>query len=240
MLSPLGILAAVAVTALGIVAGLPVLVAIPLGVAVWGLRVAAAMGLQPRGERIDPFTLNEPWRSFVQDALRARGRFRESADRIQAGPLRDTLQDIANRLDTGVEECWRIARQGEALVRSRRDIDTANIDRELTAADKAHAADPDDPRSAQMLESLRAQRATADRMDDVVGDIRSQLRLLDARMGESVVRVLELSAQVSAPDAALGLSSDVDGMVTDLEALRQALEETHGTAGGLQQGPAPG
>jgi hypothetical protein len=64
-------------------------------------------------------------------------------------------------------------------------------------------------------------------------------------MGEAVVRALELSAQATAPDSALSLSSDVDGMVTDLEALRQALEETHGltggdAAGGLYQDPAPG
>jgi hypothetical protein len=74
----------------------------------------------------------------------------------------------------------------------------------------------------------------------VVEDARSQLRLLDARMGEAVVRALELSAQASVDASVSSLSTDVDGMVTDMEALRQALEETHGTAGGLQQGPTPG
>jgi len=55
-----------------------------------------------------------------------------------------------------------------------------------------------------------------------------------------VVRALELSAQASVDASVTSLESDVDGMVTDMEALRLALEETHGPAGGLQQGPAPG
>ncbi|HEY3142282.1 MAG TPA: hypothetical protein VGJ86_14185 [Acidimicrobiales bacterium] len=245
MMSPLGILLAGGGVALGIVAGLPVAGAVVIGAGAWGARVAAAMRVGMPGERIDPFTLNEPWRGFVQDALSARGRFREAADRTRSGPLRDTLREISARLDDGVDECWRIARQGEALVRSRRDIDSATIERELAEAEAGHASNPDDRLWAQTAESLRAQKATSDRMDKVIKEAHSELRLLDARMGEAVVRALELSAQATAPDSALSLSSDVDGMVTDLEALRQALEETHGltggdAAGGLYQDPAPG
>jgi hypothetical protein len=55
-----------------------------------------------------------------------------------------------------------------------------------------------------------------------------------------VVRALELSAQASVDASASSLSSDVDSLVTDMEALRQALEETHGSSGGLSQAPDPG
>ena len=74
-------------------------------------------------------------------------------------------------------------------------------------------------------------------------------------MGEAVVRALELSAQASADASVSTLSTDVDTMVSDMEALRQAMEETHGalpaaggssalgldgddTTGGMRQGPA--
>jgi hypothetical protein len=245
--SPSGVLMAGGGIGLGLVAGLAVPAAVLVGAGAWGVRVALAMGQRTTSERIDPFTLGDPWRGFVQDALAARSRFREAVHHTRPGPLREALGDIANRLDTGVEECWRIARQGESLVRSRRDIDTAVLDRELAEAETAAADDPGDRIWSQTLHSLRTQRATADRMDGVIDAARSELRLLDARMGEAVVRGLELSAQAGAPDAALSLSSDVDGMVTELEALRQALEETHGggtngggTNGGGTGGDAPG
>jgi len=241
MTSPSGILAVGIGAALGVVTGLGPIGAVVLGAVGWAGRVAVAVGSGgPKGERIDPFTLQEPWRGFVQDAIGARARFREAVDRTRSGPLQDTLREIADRVDTGVDECWLIANRGHSLVQTRQRIDTTSIDRELVEAEQTLGARPDDQRLIQTVESLRAQRATADRMDSVVEEARSQLRLLDARMGEAVVRALELSAQASVDASVTSLSSDVDGMVTDMEALRQALEETHGPAGGLQQGQSPG
>jgi hypothetical protein len=241
MTSASGILAAGGGAAVGILTGLGPIGAVGLAVAGWAARVGIAVGSGgPRAERIDPFTLQEPWRGFVQDAIGARARFREAVDRTRSGPLQDTLRGIADRVDTGVNECWLIANRGHSLVQTRQRIDTADIDRELADTEQARAAQPDDLRLAQTLDSLRAQRATADRMDRVVDEARSRLRLLDARMGEAVVRALELSAQAGVDASVTSLSSDVDGMVTDMEALRQALEETHGPAGGLQQGPTTG
>jgi hypothetical protein len=241
MTSATGILAIGVGAALGIVTGLGPIGAVALGAAGWAGRVAVAVGSGgPKGERIDPFTLQEPWRGFVQDAIGSRARFREAVDRTRSGPLQDTLREIADRVDTGVDECWLIANRGHSLVQTRQRIDTADIDRELAEAQQSLASRPDDQRLTQTVESLRAQRATADRMDRVVDEARSQLRLLDARMGEAVVRALELSAQASVDSSVTSLESDVDGMVTDMEALRQALEETHGSPGGLQQGPPPG
>jgi hypothetical protein len=246
MLSPSGILAAGGGVALGVLAGLPVAGSVALGVAGWAGRVALAMGRRGgawdarRRERIDPFTLQEPWRRFVQDALSARARFREAVGRTQPGPLQDTLREIAGRVDTGVEECWLVAKRGESLVQSRRRIDTAEIEHDLAETEAALTASPDDDRVARTMEALQAQKATAERMDHVIDDARSQLRLLDARMGEAVVRALELSAQASVDASASSLSSDVESLVTDMEALRQALEETHGTTGGMNQASGPG
>ncbi len=62
-------------------------------------------------------------------------------------------------------------------------------------------------------------------MDAVVNDAQDRLRLLDARLDEAAARAVELSVEAS-DEGMLGLSSDVDDVVTDMEALRQALEET--------------
>lgn len=239
MMSPTGILAAGAGTAVGVVVGLPVLGALVIGAGAWGVRVAAAVGTgRTRGERIDPFTLQEPWRRAVQDAVAARARFHEAVGRTRSGPLQETLRQIAGNMDTLVQESWMAANRGDSLVKTRRRIDVADIDRDLVEAQQFQASRPDDSSLLRTIESLQVQRATADRMDRVIEQARSQLRLLDARMGEAVVRALELSATADSAASLSTLSTDVDSMVTDMEALRLALEETHGSGPGAVGGTA--
>ena len=232
--SPVGILLGGGVAAATIVAGVPLLAALPLGVAVWAGKVALSIPRGRRGERIDPFTLKEPWRRYVQEALQARNRFDEAVGRTRPGPLRDHLADIAERMRTGVEECWLIAKRGQALVDARRGIDLADVDRQLAEVADAQGAGPDtttpDPSLARVAQSLEAQRATAARLDRVIGQAHSELRMLDARLDEAVARTLELSAHSAADATVEGLGSDVDALVTEMESLRQALEETSGTA----------
>jgi hypothetical protein len=249
MMSPTGILAAGGGLAVGVAAGLPVAGAVVIGAGAWAVRVGAAMasvGGGIRRERIDPFTLQEPWRRAVQDAVSARAQFHEAVGRTRSGPLQETLRSIAGQMDTLVDQSWLAAKRGDSLEKTRRRIDTAGIDADLAEARHALGTAPDDTSRARTVESLEVQRATADRMDRVIDQARSQLRLLDARMGEAVVRALELSAQADAGASVSSLSTDVDSMVSDMEALRLALEETHGTpalgppdgnsTGGRQQG----
>ena len=233
--SPVGILLGGGVAAATIVAGVPLLAALPLGVAVWAGKVALSIPRGRRGERIDPFTLKEPWRRYVQEALQARNRFDEAVGRTRPGPLRDHLADIAERMHTGVEECWLIAKRGQALVDARRGIDLADVDRQLAEVADAQGAGsdattPPDPSLARVAQSLEAQRATAVRLDRVIGQAHSELRMLDARLDEAVARTLELSAHAAADATVEGLGTDVDALVTEMESLRQALEETSGTA----------
>jgi hypothetical protein len=163
----------------------------------------------------------------VRGAERARERFHRAARRVPAGPLRATLDEFADRIDTSVDECRRIAAGGRVLAEARIAIDTGGIDAALRAATERQAAHPDDARAASTVAALQSQRATADRMDRVIDDTVSQLRLLDARLGEAVARMLELSAQAEVAISVPQLSSDVDSLVSDLEALRLAVEETH-------------
>jgi hypothetical protein len=225
--SPLAILLAGAGAAVGILTGLGLPAAAGLAVAAWAGRVIAAVPRNPSAERIDPFTLGEPWRRFVQDALQAEARFHDAVGRAEAGPLRDRLTEIDERIDTGVRECWRIARRGQALVEARRSIDTAEAQQQLSSieqgAGERWAAGSALERTA---DSLRAQLATAARMDEVILDAHSRLRLLNARLDEVVARTLELSVETGAGAALSGLGADVDTLVGDMEALRQALEET--------------
>ena len=66
-------------------------------------------------ERIDPFGVGEPWRRFVRGALQAQTRYRQAVSGVAPGPLRERLDDIGRRIEQATEECWRMARRGDAL-----------------------------------------------------------------------------------------------------------------------------
>ncbi|MET0903478.1 MAG: hypothetical protein ABWZ52_09580 [Acidimicrobiales bacterium] len=227
--SPLGILALGAGAAVGIMSGAGVVGAVALGVLAWAGRVAAAIPRAPADARIDPFTLSEPWRRFVTDALQARRRFHEAVESARAGPMRDRLREIEGRVDTGVDEVWRIARRGHDLVDARRRVEPDAIRREI-AATEANADQPWAKGSTmdRTMESLRAQLATVERLERVIGDADSRLRLLNARLDEAAARTIELSVQAEDVAELGGLGDDVNAMVDEMEALRQAIEETGG------------
>ena len=227
--SPLGILALGAGASIGILLGGGLAGAVVLGLVGWGGRVAAANPRAPADARIDPFTLADPWRRYVTDALQARTRFAEAVGSAREGPMRERLVEIQSRVDTGVEEVWRIARRGHDLVDARRRVDPEAIRRDI-AATEAHAEQPwaSDSTTQRTLESLQAQLGTVERLERVIGDADSQLRLLNARLDEAAARTIELSVQAHDVAELGGLGDDVDQMVDEMEALRLAIEETGG------------
>jgi len=225
--SPSGILLLGAGASLGILAGGGVIGAAALGCLAWAGRVVAAIPRAPEDARIDPFTLSEPWRHYVTDALQARTRFQESVDSAQAGPLQDRLREIQHRVDTGVREVWRIARRGHDLVDARRRVDPDAIRRELGATT---APGPTSATTQRTVESLQAQLATVERIEAVIDDADSRLRLLNARLDEAAARTIELSVRANDVADLGGLGDDVDQMVDEMESLRQAIEETGGGA----------
>ena len=143
-------------------------------------------------ERIDPFTLTDPWRSFVQDAQQASTRFGRIVGTVQSGPLRERLGDINERVDDGVLACWRIAQSGYQLHKTLLQVADTNSD------------------------SLTRMRARED-------DTRQKLATLTRNLDEAVARAAELATgQLSGLDA---VADDVESVVGDLEALRQAIAE---------------
>ncbi len=233
MTSPSGILLAGVGASLAIATGLPLAAAPAIAVAAWGARVLAAVPKAKPEERIDPFTLPEPWRSSVVEALKAQVRYQSAVAAADAGPIRTRLEAIGERIDDGIHEAWRIARRGAQLVVAREGIDADAARRELARveadADATWAAGSNIERTAQ---ALRSQIETAERLDTVLSDVRSQLQLLDARLDESVARAIELSVRVGDVDDLVGIDADVDGLVHEMEALRLALEETSRPTGG--------
>ena len=145
-----------------------------------------------RRERIDPFTVTDPWRSFVQDAQQAEARYRRIVDSVQSGPLRDRLRDIEGRVHDGLLACWRIAQSGHQLHKMVREV-----------ADSG----------SESVTRMRARET----------ETRDKLAVLTKNLDEAVARAADLATgQYAGLDA---VADDVDAVVGDLEALRQALAE---------------
>jgi hypothetical protein len=141
---------------------------------------------------MDPFTLTDPWRSFVHDAKSAETRFSRIVASVEDGPLRDRLADVDERIHQGVTACWRIAQGGYRLHKM-----------VLQVADS----------NSESVTRMRGREA----------ETRDKLAALVKNLHEAVARAAELATgQFGALDA---VADDVDTVVTDLEALRQALAE---------------
>lgn len=225
-MSPLGIVLFGVGAAASIVAGLPIAAAAGVGAAAWAGRVLAGMPRGPARAHVDSASLSEPWRGYVTSAQDAKRRFDRVVASVSVGPLRSRLEALSSRLEDGIDESWRIARRGDEVVTAVGQIDTAAAERELALLLDGAAG----PTSAQAgtVASLEAQLAAAERLRSVARRSQDRLRLLDARFDELVARAVEVSVGAGSTDM---LTDDVDGLVSELEALRIALEETEQAAG---------
>ena len=140
MTSPSAILLAGGGLAVSIVAGLPLLAAAGVGAVAWGARVALAVPRAPRREHIDPFALSEPWRGFVRGALQAQARFDRTVHAAKAGPLRDRLAEIGERVKTGVSESWQVANRAQEISTALEQLDTRRAGRSSPRSNRTRHA----------------------------------------------------------------------------------------------------
>lgn len=223
--SPSAILATGAGAAVGILAFGNPIGAVALGLLAFGARVLAAVPREVGSAQpdVDLRRLKDPWHALMVEILDSRRRFDRAVSGVKKGPLRDRLGDVGERLETAVHEAWKTALAGQELSDARAQIDGGRIHAELAAARRA----PETARSGQTIAANEAQLAAAERMDATIADAYDRLRLLDARIDETVTRTVELSVSQTDTDSVSSLGDEVDSIVGDMEALRQAIEETH-------------
>lgn len=210
--------------ALGL-AGLPVGVAIAVGVALYAASIGAALSDDDRRPPIDPFTVGEPWRHIVQQAITADRKFRDTVNHTPEGPLRETLDDLAERIDRAVDEAWAVARRGDEIDDALRRVDPTALRSRLAAAEREQAARASDDTglAGDTVASLRRQLDAAERLRALSDETAASLRLTQTRLDELVARASEIQIGTLAPES---YRQDVDDLVIRLEALRQAIGET--------------
>src|SRR6266545_3751921 len=186
------------------------LLVVAVGGGVWWLRRrmrGATRALPP----IDPFTVGERWRRHVTAAQSSLRRYREIVAATAPGPLHDKLAEIARQVERGVGECWQIAKRGDELDKAAGRLNTATLRADLERAG-------DDVTKA----SLQSQLASADRIRTTRDTADERLKLLNTRLGELLAQAAEVSVGT---DTTAELGSAVDDVVTELEALRLAMED---------------
>lgn len=203
-------------------AGLPIAVAIAVGVAIYAASVGAAMPREPERPAIDPFTLGEPWRHLVLRAQTSERELRATVDRIEDGPLRRTLLEIADQLGRGVDEAWEIARRGNEIDDAVRRLDPTGLRSRLASAEQRHADTPTDDAEVTIA-SLQRQLESAERLRGLSDDTAAALRRSQTQLDELVARASEVQIGPVDTDS---FRRDVDDLVIRLEALNLAIEET--------------
>jgi hypothetical protein len=227
IMAPSSILVGGAAAATGIALGAPIAAAAGVGAAAYAGWVALRM---PRGrghgtEAVDPGRLRDPWRRYVREALDSQTRFRQAVRGADAGPLRDRLETIGERIADGVRECWRIANRGQELEAALAQLVPAP---EVEARIASLLAAPPSPTNRGLIDALRGQAETWRRIAAAASGARGRLEILDARLDEAVARAVELSLRSGDVGALGGLDEDVEALVTEMEALRRGLEEVTG------------
>ena len=237
LLSPWSILLLGVVTAAAIVLGAPLGVAAALGVTAYAIRAMFAVPRDARnGTRIDPFVLKEPWRGYVQSAQSAKLRFERTVDGTRPGPLHDHLRTLSARLDDGIEESWRIASRGDDIDAAIGRLTTDQAQSELSQLRAQAEQQGGSTDLASTIQSLEAQISSGQRMQQVSTSTRNRLRLLDARFDELVARAVEVS--IGSGDSGV-LGNDVNDLVTELEGLRLAIDDTRRADTGELPAAAP-
>jgi hypothetical protein len=202
--------------------GAPWLLAAGIGLAVYAGSVALAMPRPERRVRLDPFTLSEPWRQFVQSAQRSRQHLTTTVQSTRDGPLRDRLQSIVDRLDEAIAESWQIARRGDEIDSAVRGLDPTRLRSRLETLNKQAESSPTENLTAAVA-SVESQLASAERLKQLSATTADRLRLSQARLDELVTRAAEVS--VGSSDSK-EFATDVDDLVLELEGLRLAVQET--------------
>jgi hypothetical protein len=196
--------------------------AIGLGVLV-GTVVSVALRRQGRAATFDPFTVGEPWRQFAQSAQRSASKLHATVESTPDGPLKNRMTTIVGRLDDGLHETWAIARRGHDIDSMIRRIDPAALRSKLATLESLDASESTEDLAAT-IDSVKKQLETTERLKLQSVRTADRLRLTQTRLDELVSRAAEVAIGAGDTDA---YEHDVDDLVIELEALRQAVEESN-------------
>lgn len=167
---------------------------------------------------IDPAATSPRFARAVADALDARHRFADVAASVRPGPARERLAAASARVDAGVAAVWEIAERATAIERTLATLDPQRVTDDYKRARRSGA-------SPELEAALGQRFASVQRLLNTLDDTDERLRLLDARLGAAVASAAEVALGASDAADTSALDAELDGVATELDALRRALDE---------------
>ncbi len=204
------------------VIGLPIGAAIGLGSAAYAISVGLAMPKPTEKANIDPFVLSEPWRQLIQDANGSGRKMRATIAGATDGPLRKTLESIAEQLEHGLSDAWAVAKRGDEIDDAVRRLDPTALRSKLATLQQRATQGPS-PDADAAVKSVQTQLDSADRLKQLSAETADTLRLTQTQLDEVVARAAEV--RLGSVDTNT-YSKEVDDLVVKLEALHAAVQET--------------
>jgi hypothetical protein len=239
--------AAVAATAVG--AGIGVLdQSVVLGVVLaavgWSGRMLAALvararrdaKARPRPAELDPWSVPEPWRQLVHQAAAAQGRFDQALREWPDGPIRDRLDGLRPQFYADVAAVGAIAKKGAAMLgwtgaqpdTSRPTVDRLRQDLARVQTERQRLAAAPSGRELELTreeEAIAAQLRSLRLAESAGNQVHTQLRLIVARIDESVTSVLVLGTDAAAPRGPEAIAAALAALNDELTALHAGLDE---------------
>lgn len=158
-------------------------------------------------------------RQDVWDTTQARLRWLSVVGSLPAGPLRDRLDVLGERIDVGVLQMHATAVRVGEVERVLAALEPDRATSEYKAARRRATGGSPTPE----LEALESRFRSIQRLMNLVDDTEAELRVVDARLTAAVAKAAEVA--FTADDGALaGLGDDVDRVVEELDALKHAFD----------------
>ena len=243
--------AAVAVTAAGVGIGVwdrSVVLAVILGAGAWCGRMAAAViarrrrdrQAQPKPAELDPWSVPEPWRQLLQQALSVQTRFDQTIDSWPDGPMKERITYLRPNLYAGMEQVGTMARRGAAisgwptgaatlgrvsaaeLTDQLRQAESERRQLDSRAADRAAAL-------ARTEESIAAQLRAVRSGEEAVALVHDRVRMLVASLDQTVTSLVVLGVD-GAESGAGAVAASLSDLSDEITALHRGLTEATSSA----------
>lgn len=243
--------AAVAATAAGAGIGLldhSIVLTIVLAACGWVARMAAAVvswrrrerAARPRPANLDPWSVPEPWRQLLQQALAAQSRFDQTVAGWPPGPTRERLTTLQPRVYQEVAELGALARRGAAatgwtgatFAPGRPSAGALSVEIKEVQAERARLGGTAPDRAAELSrreDALAAQLRALNRAEQAGAELQDRLRRAVARLDETVTELVSTPAPADM-DEPIGVASALDELSDGITTLRAALTETSGAS----------
>ncbi len=237
-----------------------VIVAVILGAGFWSARMAAGIFARARRQRaarpkpaeLDPWSVPEPWRQLLKQALNAQSRFDQAIQDWPSGPIQERLADLQPRVWANVEDIGTIARRGAALsawvsgIPASGRPTAAELGQQLrqTEAERQRLAGRSASRDASLArteEAIAAQIRAVHNSSEAESVVLDRLRVVVARLDETVTSLLVLGAgggEAQADSATASLDEINDEITALLGGLAEATRSSTGAIASIEP-PAP-